>query len=197
MRDFLVLARKAQQKYEPQQMSTGVVKAPLSKQDKSILSRQTIDLFFRFLTSKTGLFLKKPLVHELAEIIDGMASIGESTLMDWSRGFLQPLPGGNGPVNPRRMEELSKLWDTVVDALELTNNNNNRIKDSSSTRSIQRLEYIRDIIQELGDIFDDLRKRDNAMPLLGEIVNVMQLVAVEVLEIRGSRAVRRMLRLNS
>ena len=34
-------------------------------------SRETIELFFRFLTSNAGLFLKEPLVHELAEAIDG------------------------------------------------------------------------------------------------------------------------------
>jgi hypothetical protein len=205
LRDFLILARKAQQKYEPQQPSTTTAAAataatPLSIQDKSVLSRQTMDLFFRFLTSKTGLFLKKPLVHELAEIIDGMASIGESNLLDWSRGFLQPLPGGNGPINPKRMEELSKLLDTIQDAMALGNSKMS-IPDSSSssnTRSnLQRLEYVAEILQELVVVLNDLRKRDNAMPLLREILNVIQLVAVEVLEIRGSRAVRRMLQLNS
>lgn len=205
MRDFLILARKAQQKYEPQPPITNTASAstvkPLSIQDRSDLSRQTMDLFFRFLTSKTGLFLKKPLVHELAEIIDGIASIGESNLLDWSRGFLQPLPGGAGPINPKRMDELRKLLDTIQDALTLDNKSNQSKQDSSSsspsTRSnIQRLEYISEILKEMIVLLNDLRKRDNAMPLLGEIVNVIQLVAVEVLEIRTSRAVRRLLQLN-
>jgi hypothetical protein len=201
LRDFLVLARKAQERYEPQQPTTGSTEttSSLSKQDKSLLSRKTMDLFFRFLTSKTGLFLKKPLVHELAEIIDGMASVGEANLLEWSRGFLQPLPGGNGPINPRRMEELSKLLATIGDALELNSMNNDKTNvegaSSTSTNSIQRMQYISEVIRELGVLLDDLRRRDYAMPLLREIGNVMQLVAVEVLEIRGSRAVRRMLQL--
>lgn len=207
LRDFLILARKAQQKYEPQEPSTsalaGSERVPLSVQEKSALSRQTVDLFFRFLTSKTGLFLKKPLVHELAEIIDGMASIGESNLLDWSRGLLQPLPGGNGPINPKRMEELNKLLDTIQDALNIDNTKRDKADSSTSLppsnprSNVQRLEYIGEILQEVVILLNDLRKRDNTMPLLREILNVIQLVAVEVLEIRGSRAVRRLLQLKS
>ena len=60
LRDFLRLAQKAQKNYNP---------ADVEYDDrKREVSRQTIDLFFRFLTSKTGLFLKKPLVHELSEM---------------------------------------------------------------------------------------------------------------------------------
>ena len=51
LRDFLRLAQKASTKYSS---STS------SNKDKTALSRNTIDLFFRFMTSKTGLFLKKP-----------------------------------------------------------------------------------------------------------------------------------------
>ena len=63
LRDFLSLAQKASGKtYIPGDTDN----------DSSAASpRQTLDLFVKFLTSKTGLFLKTPLVHELAEAIDG------------------------------------------------------------------------------------------------------------------------------
>ncbi len=134
LRDFLRLAQKAASSYNPSKDDSD---------DKQSVSRQTIELFFRFMTSKTGLFLKKPLVHELAEAIDGMASIGEANLLRFTRGFLPPLPGMNGPVNNKRMEELQLVLEAM----------------------------------------------------LAEISSVAQMVAVEVLEIRGTRAMRDMLRL--
>ena len=85
LRDFLRLAQKASQKYDP---------SKTEGEDKAVLSRQTVSLFSRFLTSRTGMFLKKPLVHELAEAIDGMASIGEANLLRF--GLLPELPGMNG-----------------------------------------------------------------------------------------------------
>jgi aarF domain-containing kinase len=54
LRDLLRLAQKARAKYNP---------ADGDGEDSANLSRQTIELFFKFLTSKTGLFLKRPLVH--------------------------------------------------------------------------------------------------------------------------------------
>ena len=66
LKDFLSLAQKA----------SGKTYVPGEVEDTSSASpRVTVDLFFKFLTSKTGLFLKTPLVHELAEAIDGMYSI--------------------------------------------------------------------------------------------------------------------------
>lgn len=62
MSQFLRLAKKASSKYDSSRDDAD---------DKVSISRQTIDLFFRFLTSRAGLFLKKPLVHEIAETIDG------------------------------------------------------------------------------------------------------------------------------
>ena len=58
------------------QKASGKTYVPGEVEDTSSASpRVTVDLFFKFLTSKTGLFLKTPLVHELAEAIDGMYSI--------------------------------------------------------------------------------------------------------------------------
>lgn len=110
LRDLLVLAEKASRSYDPSKDDD---------EDKVSLSRKTIDLFLKvsfkcrppfrlvaflcynscplfflkFMTSKTGAFLKEPLVHELAEAIDGMASMGENNLMEMSRGLIRPLPG--------------------------------------------------------------------------------------------------------
>ena len=65
LRDFLNLAQKASAKRQTPSDSDDV------SDDKVQKSRQTINLFYRFLTSKTGLFLKRPLVYEIAEAIDG------------------------------------------------------------------------------------------------------------------------------
>merc|ERR1719287_431443 len=60
------------------------------------------------LAEKAGLSLKEPLVHELAEAIDGVASMGESNLLRLSRGFVR-FPGGNGPINKKKMEEMQAV----------------------------------------------------------------------------------------
>lgn len=105
LRDLLRLAQKASKAYDPK------VDDP---DDKSSLSRQTIALFGRFLTSRTGIFLKKPLVHELAEVIDGGASTLEANLF---RNAPLLFPGMKGPVNERRMDEMRMIIDTFRDAV--------------------------------------------------------------------------------
>ena len=54
LRDFLRLAQKASKAYDPS--------AP-EADDKTSISRKTLELFGQFMMSRTGLFLKKPLVH--------------------------------------------------------------------------------------------------------------------------------------
>ena len=139
------------------------------------------------MTSKTGLFLKEPLVNELAETIDGFASIGEKNLLRFSRGLIRPLPGGNGPVNSRRMEEVGSFLETLQNALVLEGN----VAEAGKARA----ESLIAILREAAVIFADDKRRDEAMPILQEVTNVFQLVAVEVLEIRGSRAMRNILQL--
>lgn len=181
LRDLLRLAQKARSKYNPSDVDQD------DDDDRTTLSRQTIDLFFRFLTSKTGLFLKRPLVHELAQAIDGMASIGEGRLLKASRGFLPALPGMNGPVNERVMGEMQQMLDTFQDALNTSDENN---PESFVGQSQARLEAMRQVLQEVSVLLTDDRLREDAGPLLEEVQSVIQMVAVEVLEIRGSRAVR-------
>lgn len=177
LRDFLRLAQKAASSYDPSKDDA---------EDKASLSRQTIELFFKFLTSRTGIFLKKPLVHELAEAIDGMASIGEAYLLRFTQGMLPPLPGMNGPVNSRRMDELKLLLDTFQDAI---------VVNRGGPQGQARMEGIMELLRELVALLNDNRLRDDAGPVLAEIQSVFQLVAVEILEIRGSRAMRSVLRL--
>lgn len=181
LRDFLRLAQKAASSYNPSRDDS---------EDKQTVSRQTIELFFRFLTSKTGLFLKKPLVHELAEAIDGMASMGEANLIKFTRGVLPPLPGMNGPVNNKRMEELRLLVETFQSALEGTTNG-----ETPSARA--RVEGLMEIVREVAAIVNDEQVREESEAILAEIQNVIQMVAVEVLEIRGTRAMRSLLRLEA
>ena len=179
LRDFLRLAQKASRS-----------SSEANEDDKTAISRQTIELFFKFLTSRTGLFLKKPLVHELAEAIDGMASIGEANLVRMTRGIMPTLPGMNGPVNAKRMEELQMLLNTFQDALVVQGEG---ALDRGRARVESLMEFVRDLLTLLND--DKLRK--DAGPMLAEVQSVFQLVAVEVLEIRGSRAMRSVLRLGN
>ena len=173
LRDFLRLAQKAQKNYNPSEVE-------YDDANKEV-SRQTIDQFFTFLTSRTGLFLKKPLVHELSEIIDGMASKSESNLLRLSRGLIRPLPGGNGPVNTRRMEELNLFVETLQNAV-----------DTTSTRQA-RMDTVMAILREAVALLSDEDRREQSEPLLQEVTNVFQMVAIKVLEIRGSRAMRNVL----
>ena len=56
LREFLRLAQKASKAYDPSSPETHA-------DDKASISRKTLELFGKFMTSRTGVFLKKPLVH--------------------------------------------------------------------------------------------------------------------------------------
>lgn len=175
LRDFLALAQKASKKYDPR----------VTEDDgkSSLISRQTVSLFAQFLTSRTGIFLKKPLVHELAEAIDGMASMGEANLL--RLGLLPNLPGMNGPVNARRMDEVRMMLDTFRAALAA---------DGEPRSGAVRMEVIMEVLREVSAFLSNERLRKEAGPVLEEIQSVVQMVAVEILEIRGARAIRRLVR---
>jgi hypothetical protein len=180
LRDLLRLAQKARSTYNPANDEPDG--------DTATLSRQTIDLFFKFLTSKTGLFLKRPLVHELAEAIDGMASIGEANIVRATNGLLPSLPGMNGPVNRRVMSEMRVMVDTFRNALMVERSDGN-------APGQPRLLAMRQLLDEVAALLTDERLREDAEPLWEEVRSVIQMVAVEVLEIRGSRAMRTILQL--
>lgn len=77
-----------------------------SSASKSLLTpskRDTIELFARFLASESGLFLKEPLVQEIAEVIDSAASSAEINIAQITGGFLRPPPGGGGPVDESQL----------------------------------------------------------------------------------------------
>jgi len=173
LRDLLVLAEKASRSYDPSK----------DDDDKVSVSRKTIDLFLNFMTSKTGLFLKEPLVHELAEAIDGMASVGENGLLRLSRGLVRPLPGGNGPINTKRMEEMKALVDVFQSALLVG-------EENRGGQHQERMELAGEFAQGVLLLFNDAEGREVAAPILAELKSVIQMVAVEVLEIRSSRAIR-------
>jgi len=178
LRDLLVLAEKASRSYDP---SKG------NNEDKVSVSRKTIDLFLKFMVSKTGLFLKEPLVHELAEAIDGMASMGESNLLRLSRGIIRPLPGGNGPINRKRIDEIKAVVDVLQSALVIGE------ADSSDEHRQERIELAREFAQAILLVINDEEKREFVSPVLTELRSVIQMVAVEVMEIRSSRAIRSVL----
>jgi len=174
LRDLLVLAEKASKSYDPSKDND---------EDKGSVSRKTLDLFLKFLTSNTGLFLKEPLVHELAEAIDGIASMGESNLLRLSRGFIRPLPGGNGPINTKRMEEMRAVVEVLQSALEVDD-------EDGGEEHQDRAQMAREFAQGGLLLFNDAERRELAAPILAELTSVIQMVAVEVLEIRSSRAIR-------
>lgn len=109
--------------------------------------------------------------------------MGESNLQQFSRGLLPKLPGMNGPINRRRMDEISMMLETFRDALVQNN-------DSGEVRG----DAIAEIFRAVLAFMSDARLRQDSGPLLMEVQSVIQMVAVEVLEIRGSRAVRSILR---
>mmetsp|Transcript_22282 Transcript_22282/g.48187 ORF Transcript_22282/g.48187 Transcript_22282/m.48187 type:complete len:165 (-) Transcript_22282:718-1212(-) len=156
-----------------------------------------MELFFKFLTSRTGIFMKKPLVYELSEAIDGMASLGEANLLRVSRGLIRPLPGGNGPVNKRRMEELRAMLDVIQSAVSSSSDGGNGKDNSSDQEGRERMESLMEFLQELIVFVSDERRRQEFTPVLDEVSSVFQQVAIRVLEIRGSRAMRNILRLQS
>jgi len=184
LRDLLRLAQKARSTYNP------AAKDEEEDESSAQLSRLTIELFFKFLTSKTGLFLKRPLVHELAEAIDGMASIGEANLFKATNGLIPQLPGMNGPVNTRVMNEMELLLNTFQSALATSG------ESETGNLPAARLLAMRQVVDEMATLLTDERLREDAEPLLEEIVSVVRMVAVEVLEIRGSRAMRSILQLS-
>lgn len=112
-----------------------------------------------------------------------MASIGEANLQQFSRGLMPLLPGMQGPVNQRRMEELRILIETFQDALV----------DQQDQTNGPRIQAIIDLFRELSQLISNPTLRSNTEPLLTELQSVAQMVAVEVLEIRGSRAMRSIL----
>jgi hypothetical protein len=198
----LKLAQKAAKTYDPREEEPN--------DDRVQLSRNTIDMFLGFMTSRAGLFLKKPLVHELAEVIDGLASMGEANLLRTSGGLLPVLPGMNGPINTRRMDEVKMMLDTfeaaVVHQGKTKNDAHTKRVDGNVADGIigggmlagaqgrARLEAMLEFMREISAYFGNERLQRNSGPLLEELQNVIQMVALEVLEIRGSRAMRSVFR---
>jgi len=121
----------------------------------------------------------------------GMASIGEANMLRLSRGIIRPLPGGNGPVNERRMEEVKAVLNTVQAAVRESYGSYGGRDDSGVARIEAGLEFIKGILE----LSQDSKRREEVAPVLAEIQSVIQLVAVEVLEIRGARAMRNALNL--
>lgn len=183
LRDLLVLAEKASRSYDP---SKG------NNEDKVSVSRKTIDLFLKFMMSKAGLFLKEPLVHELAEAIDGMASMGESNLLRLSKGLIRPLPGGNGPINTKRIEEIKAVVDVLQSAVVIGETNS-----GGENNREERIELAREFAQAILLLVSDEERREFVSPILAELTGIIQMVAVEVMEIRSSRAIRSVLGLAS
>ena len=128
-------------------------------------------------------------MNELSEIVDSMASIGEANLLRISNGLIRPLPGGNGPVNVKRVEELTSFLDTLQNALSVDSN-----QQDMDVR--KRFESLLSLLNEVVTVLSDERRREDSKPLIDEVSSVARQVAVKVLEKRGSRAMRTILNLS-
>jgi ABC-type uncharacterized transport system YnjBCD ATPase subunit len=82
------------------------------------------------------------------------------------------------------------MIDTFQVALKMQNDDETFVGQSQA-----RLETMRQLLAEISVLLTDERLREDAGPLLDEVRSVIQMVAVEVLEIRGSRAMRSIMRL--
>lgn len=134
-------------------------------------------------------------MNELSEIVDSMASVGEANLLRLSNGIIRPLPGGNGPVNLKRMEELSSFLETLQNALSVNSSTSSGGgQDDIDTR--QRIESFMSLLNEVITLLSDEKRREESKPLLEEVSSVVRMVAVDVLEKRGSRFMRSILNLS-
>lgn len=118
-----------------------------------------------------------------------MASVGEANLLRYSNGLIRPLPGGNGPVNLRRMEEVSSFLDTLQNALSVNT-------DGQDAGVNKRIQSLFSLLNEVLTVLSDEKRREESKPLLDEVSSVVRMVAVKVLEKRGSRAMRGILNLS-
>ena len=89
------------------------------------------------------------------------------------------------------MEEMQAVVDVLQSALLMKGN-----EDNNSKKREDRLELAQEFARELLLLINDEERRETAAPLLEELKSVVQMVAVEVLEIRSSRAIRQMLQLS-
>ena len=132
-----------------------------------------------------------------------MASLGEANLLRITGGLVPSLPGMNGPVNTRRMDEISMMLETFRDAIivqrDNTNNNPDTTTDDNapnhawSPMELARTETVLELVRAVSSFVRETRQRQDAEPLLAELQSVIRMVAVEILEIRGSRAMRSIL----
>ena len=131
-----------------------------------------------------------------------MASLGEANLLRITGGLVPPLPGMNGPVNTRRMDEISMMLETFRDAIivQRDNNSNDGASEENvpgshswSPMELARTETVLELVRAVSSFIRETRQRRDAEPLLEELLSVIRMVAVEILEIRGSRAMRSIL----
>lgn len=125
-------------------------------------------------------------MNELSEIVDSIASIGEANLLRVSNGLIRPLPGGNGPVNEKRVEELASFLETLQAALTVDN----------SQQDMDARKRFESLVSLLSDVATILSDEKSSQPLIDEVSSVARQVAVKVLEKRGSRAMRSILNLS-
>ena len=188
LRDLLisVLVSKDTQRIEWSRLNKllGLASKAEPGTDNVILSsgtKDTVELFARFLTSDAGLFLKEPLVREIAETVDGLASASELSLQRATLGLVRPPPGGAGPVDEERVEYAISFANVVSEGLR-------RQAPSDDTEAL--LSLFTSAIQWVRDVTGDEGRREELSVVIGAAGDVAREVAALVLETRGRRVVK-------
>jgi len=147
----------------------------------------TIELFAQFLTSDAGLFLKEPLINEIAEIIDDAASSTEKSLVRMSMGLLRPPPGGGGPVDEAHLGGVINFVEIVMEAVV------QQLNDSNDKSNGGRLEHFASLSRSfsawISEVAEDSSRRNEIALILEAASDVARGVAAKVIETRGMRAV--------
>jgi hypothetical protein len=94
----------------------------------------------------------------------------------------------NGSINSRVMLKMRKMMGTFQDALAVEE------RPSSNTGNA-RLKAMQQLIHEVVALLNHKQLQEDAGPLLDKVCSVIQMMAVEVLKIQGSRAIGLILRL--
>ena len=128
----------------------------------------------------------------------------------------------NGPINTRRMDEIRIFLETFETALvdvngsdEVANGSSNNTRPGFALpgggngplanvrppaqlqQSRARLQAMAEFVREIAGHMGDEKLRNNSEAVMAELQSVVQMVAVEVLEIRGTRAMKSILRVGS
>ncbi|GMH99979.1 hypothetical protein TrST_g6176 [Triparma strigata] len=144
----------------------------------------TLSLFFTFLTSDAGLFLKQPLVHEIAQTIDMLAIRSEISLENLTSGLIKFDKSARSNLDDSQLIAVSNFIEMLTTTLLKT----------TSAEDTDRLTAMRNVLSQvtsrLQEASNTKESRKKTLEIVEAATDVAREVAVEVLEIRSKRAVK-------